>query len=144
MYNYRDLFDRELPNEFFNMNMNNGNSVSLYTPIEGYNKGNLFSNLYSTYKDYDPKILEGKDNKSRLWLEMNRVLFSLHELNLYLDVNPNDESMLRLFSDYRKKGNELMEQYEREYGPLTTLSEANNNTQFNWVLESFPWEGGNN
>ena len=142
MYNYRDLFDRELPNDFFNMN--NVNSVTLYTPIEGYNKGNLFSNLYSTYKNYNPKSLEGKDNKSRLWLEMNRTLFALHELNLYLDVNPNDESMLRLFSDYRKKVGELMDQYEREYGPLTTLSESNNNNQFNWVEGSFPWEGGNN
>lgn len=162
MYNYRDLFDRDLPDDFFNMNMdmgmnmnpnmnmipnmssNNGNSMSLFTPAEGYNKGNLFSNLYTGYKNYKPENLEGRDNKSRLWLEMNRTLFALHELNLYLDVNPKDDSMLRLFSDYRRRANELIDQYEREYGPLTTLSETNNNSTFNWIEGSFPWEGGNN
>ena len=162
MYNYRDLFDRDLPDEFFSMNMdmgmnmntnmnmipnmssNNGNSMSLFTPAEGYNRGNLFSNLYTGYKNYKPENLEGRDNKTKLWLEMNRTLFALHELNLYLDVKPNDDSMLRLFSDYRRRANELINQYEREYGPLTTLSETNNNSTFNWIEGSFPWEGGNN
>ena len=151
MYNYRQFMDEELNNmindnfnNMMNMNYMNNNSLSLYTPEEGYNKGNMFSNLYDGYKNYKPANLEGKDNKTKLWLEMNRVLFALHELNLYLDVNPNNTSMIQLFSDYRKKANELMNEYEKNYGPLTTLSEANLSSTFNWMENSFPWEGGNN
>ena len=141
MYNYRQFMDEEFNNMINNNIMNN--SLSLYTPEEGYNKGNMFSNLYDGYKNYKPVNLEGRDNKTKLWLELNRVLFALHELNLYLDVNPNNTSMIQLFSDYRKKAVELMNEYEKNYGPLTTLSEANSSATFNWI-ENFPWEGGNN
>lgn len=153
MYNYREFYNdyRQFTDEEFNNMMNNNsmnnmnnNSLSLYTPTEGYNKGNLFSNLYDDYKNYKPVNLEGKDNKTKLWLDMNRVLFALHEINLYLDVNPNNQSMVQLFSDYSRKANELMMEYEKNYGPLTTINESNLNSSFNWVEEKFPWEGGNN
>ena len=50
MYNYKkyienDYFRNTTPNNMMN------NQPNLYTPEEGYNKGNLFADLYVGYKN---------------------------------------------------------------------------------------------
>ena len=70
----------------YNLNDQSGNrAVSLYSPEEGYMKGNLFPELYDQYKNYQPVILRAKDEQSKLLLELSAVSFASHELNLYLD-----------------------------------------------------------
>ena len=62
-------------------------------------------------------------------------------LNLYLDLHPEDSSMLTLFNDYRMKENELKRVYESKYGPLTVNSDSViNNDSFMWVNSVWPWE----
>ena len=114
MYNY--IFNDDLRN--MNMTNNSYNMIpkmmntSLYNPLDGYNKGNLFPNLYSQYKNYKPVELKADNEREQILLDLSKVAFAAHELNLYLDLNPNDESMLTLFNDYRKEANALMRQYE--------------------------------
>lgn len=129
---------------FPNMNGNKmdiPNMTSLFTPEEGYNKGNLFANLYDQYKNYNPRPLKAVSEKERLLLELSRIKFAAHELNLYLDIYPDDNSMLTLFNDYRNRANELKKQYESLYGPLTISSNSLENSPFMWVENSWPWEG---
>ena len=86
MYNYNFLNDRD------------GNrAVSLYSPEEGYMRGNLFPELYDSYKNYKPVLLRATDEQSKMLLELSAISFASHELNLYLDLHPNDESVLTLF-----------------------------------------------
>lgn len=134
MYSEKDYLESE----------NNGDRLmSLYSPQEGYMKGNLFPELYDPYKNYKPLVLRGVDEKSRLLLELSEISFASHELNLYLDLHPNDNSMVKLFNNYRRKANQLMNEYENKFGPLTIDSEALNVVPFAWENDTWPFERGN-
>ena len=61
----------------------------------------------------------------------------MHEMNLYLDVNPNNQEALNKFNEYRNKTNELIMQYERKYGPLMVLN-SDDDKSFNWI-NKWPW-----
>ena len=137
MYNYvfnDDLRNMNMTNNSYNMIPKMMNT-SLYNPLDGYNKGNLFPNLYSQYKNYKPD-----NEREQILLDLSKVAFAAHELNLYLDLNPNDESMLTLFNDYRKEANALMRQYEAKYGPLNIKSDSLEKGPFAWVNNMWPWE----
>lgn len=138
MYNYNFFNDALLRN--MNINNNMSNSMTLFNVTDAYNNGNLYSNLYSQYKNYKPTILKANNEKEQLLLELSRVAFAAHELNLYLDLYPNDESMLALFNDYRQEANSLLEQYESKYGPLNVSSDNMEKSPFAWENTSWPWE----
>ena len=117
---------------------------SLFNPTVGYDNGNLFSGLYSQYKNYRPVTLVGKNERENMLLELSRMAFAAHELNLYLDLHPNDNSMLTLFNDYRERANALAHKFEAKYGPLTTSSDNFHQVPFAWEKDTWPWEVGFN
>lgn len=133
-YKYYDYLYRN------NMNMNNQN---LFNPKEGFIKGNMFTNLYNEYKNYKPQNLIPKNEQERMLYELDSISFAAHELNLYLDMHPEDQSMVTLFNDYRRKLEELTKNYEDKFGPLTVNSNEMENKTFSWVNTSWPWEGNN-
>ena len=139
------MYNNSYLNDDWYRNMNNSmyqsnNMSSLFPPEEGYNKGNLFASLYDQYKNYRPAILKASNERERLLLDLSRMAFAAHELNLYLDLNPTDISMLTLFNDYRMRTNELMKEYESKYGPLTVSSDNVGQNNFMWVKDTWPWE----
>ena len=137
-----DEWYKSLPKDYSfrnNTNMNNFNP-SLVTPTEGYNRGNLFSNLYSQYKNYKPETLRATNEQDKLLLELSRNSFAAHELNLYLDMYPNDISMIKLFNDYREKSKQLTKEYEQKYGPLSIMSNSLSQNPFMWDKSPWPWE----
>ena len=138
MYNY--YFN----NDMYRSNMDlyrNQNMPSLFNPTTGYNNGNLFRNLYSQYKNYKPVVLKASNEREKLLLDLSETAFALHELKLYLDLNPNDSSILALFNDYRKKVQELKNEYESKYGVLDTNSDKLEEVPFAWENGAWPWEG---
>lgn len=142
-YNYlNDEWYKSLPKEYSFRNISNMNNInpSLVTPTEGYNRGNMFANLYSQYKNYRPETLRASNEQERLFLELSRTHFAAHELNLYLDLNPNDVSMIKLFNDYRERCEQLTKEYEQKYGPLSIKSDSLNQTPFMWEKSPWPWE----
>ena len=80
---------------------------------------------------------------SRPIYELSAIAFAAHELNLYLDLHPEDQSMLALFNDYRRKSNELTREYEEKYGPLNISSNSLDGNNFTWATDPWPWEGKN-
>ena len=136
MYNYINYQDES----FRNNNMMN-KSMNLSTPEEGYKRGNIFADTYIPYKNYEPVSLKPTNEQSALYLEMSKYAFAAHEANLYLDLHPEDSSMLSLFNDYRERTNKLMMEYEKKYGPLTVSSDEMTN-EFSWVSKEWPWAGG--
>ena len=142
MYNYNYFND-----EWYRSNQNeqyrNITMPSLYPPKEGYEKGNLFSNLYSQYKNYQPAKIKVNNEKEKLLLELSAIAFAAHELNLYLDLHPDDTSMITLFNDYRKQADELNRQFETKYGPLNISSNSLEKTPFMWEKDPWPWEENN-
>lgn len=138
MYNYNCFSNGNWLNEIRNDSISNQNLV---TPSVGFDRGNMFNDLYDQYKNYRPKQLVGRDERENLLLSISRLCFAAHELNLYLDIYPNDISMLTLFNDYQRKADELTRTYEAKYGPLSIDSDNLNQTPFMWEESVWPWEG---
>lgn len=113
----------------------------LLKPEEGLEKGNLFKNLYVPYKKYKPVKLESKSERERMLNEIRSYGFAMKDLNLYLDVNPNNTNYINLYNEYRKKKEDLVNQYERMYGPLDLTSSALENNNWVWNNSPWPWEG---
>lgn len=132
-YNYYDPFNYT----FINNDYDNRNN--LYGAYEGYLKGNMFKNLYEQYKNFKPDTIKPNSEQEQDLFNLNQVMFAMHDLSLYLDVNPNDGEMLKLFTKYKDMYNELCTNYERKYGPLN-VNKTSNRTPFDWENQKFPWE----
>ena len=76
-------------------------------------------------------------SRRKMIMEIRELDFSIIELGLYLDVNPNNREALDKFNEYRNKTNELITQYERKYGPLM-VNKSDINRSFNWI-DKWPW-----
>ena len=135
-YNEYDWYRNNTNQTFFNgMKFNN----NLYSPQEGFDKGNMFSNLYSQYKNFRPMNINPRNEQERLMYEIQTICFAAHELNLYLDLHPEDSSMIMLFKDYSETARKLKNEYESKYGPIT-VNNINNENLFTWQTDKWPWE----
>ena len=66
--------------------------------------------------------------------------FAMTDLNLYLDVHPDDKEALQLFNEYRKQSIEATKNYENKYGPLQLTSNSLNTFPWAWDNEPWPWD----
>jgi hypothetical protein len=98
------------------------NISNLYNIDEGFTKGNMFKDLYDPYKDYEVKKIIPTTQHDLLLYNLHKYSFAINDLNLYLDLNPNDVSMIKLFNDYRSRYVELLREYENKYGPINTAN----------------------
>ena len=118
------------------MTMDN-QKLNLFSPYEGYLKGNIFKDEYVPYKNYSIIKPIINNEKDEMLINIGQYSFMMHDLNLYLDVFPNNRVAIDKFNEYRNKANDLIIKYERKYGPLTIKSD-DSKTSFNW-LTSWPW-----
>ena len=125
-------------NYYYPYNWRNTNNVNLFNPKIGFEKGNMFENTYSEYKNYKPEVLKPTTDKEKLLYNIQTICFAAHDLNLYLDMHQNDQTMITLFNDYLKKEEELIKEYESKYGPMTVNGNINE-----WVNNNWPWEVDN-
>jgi len=137
-YTIPEEWYKQFDNKFnVSNNMNNSN----IDPKEGFLRGNLFDNLYKPYKNYRYGNLKATNKKEELLYNLLMYKFALIELNLYLDVNPNDMMMLNLFKKYQMEEKKICNEFEKNYGPLTLDSEYLGNNNWKWINSPWPWEG---
>ncbi len=129
------FFDED--NIYFN-DININRDSKIFDIEEGFNKGNLFKNIYSKYKNHVYK-LRIKTKKDEILYKIQMYTFALKDLNLYLDINPNDESMLKEFQNIKMKLNEL----KKEYTPLC-IEDVKNDNKWTWINNPWPWDKGGN
>jgi len=134
---YQNFDNNNFSNNFMMPTKNN----ELLEPKEGLEKGNLFKNLYIPYKNYSPMKLKSKGEREKLLNEIRSYAFAMKDLNLYLDVNPNNTSYINLYNEYRKVKENLVNQYEKIYGPLTLISSSLEKNNWIWNNSPWPWEG---
>ena len=132
--NYFDL------NDSFNISFDRDNI--LFSLDEGFNKGNLFKNSYSKYKNYVYKIKVSND-KDKLLYQIQMFTFALKDLVLYLDIHNEDKSILKKFNEYSTELDKLKRKYESNYGPLCAFN-ANNLNKWEWINNPWPWDKGGN
>lgn len=116
-----------------------GQNKDLAESYEAFIRGNLYNNLYQQYKNYRPVKLIPNNEQAELLLNVDQLTFVAHELNLYLDIYPENQMMIKLFNNYTKMANEAIGRYEKKYGPLTTSAQSNLDI-FSWQAYSWPWE----
>lgn len=74
--------------------------------------------------------------------EIGKIDFVLVELNLYLDTHPFDQQALASIRQFQKVKKKLMQEYAENYGPLTRDCLGDNDREWKWALQDWPWEGG--
>lgn len=129
-YNYQNKVQNQM----------NYNNPKLYNPYEGFIRGNLFPNLYDGCKDYKPFQINPMNEQAEMLTNIDSLGFATIDLDLYLDINPNDQNAIGLFNQYRKEKEELIKNYELKYGPLLLNSEALNSVPWMWNDRPWPWE----
>ena len=115
----------------------NDSNQQLYPIEEGFMKGNMFPDEYKPYKNYKVKQIKPTNKKEEKLYKIMSLGFAITDLNLYLDLHPDNQEKLQKFKSLVKQKETLEEEYIKEYGPLK-LEQVNGNT-FNWVSD-FPWE----
>ncbi len=126
-YDDMNIVDGYIPNK----------RLDLFNPYEGFLAGNAFKNEYRPYKNYKVYKVKINSEQEEMLFNISEYCFMMHDMNLYLDVYPNDQEALNKFYEYRSKANELITKYERKYGPIMIKSSDNENG-FNWV-SNWPW-----
>ena len=127
-----------------NMNFNvsdympDAKSSNMYDPYNGFIRGNMFSDLYNTYKITRPYDIRPANEQAELLTYIDAYCFAAHDLNLYLDNHPNDREMIKLFKDYNDKANGFIREYEQKYGPL--FVDTSNGNSWSWNDSPWPWE----
>lgn len=134
MQNHINYFDlNHLNQELAN---NQRASVKFALAVDGLSKGNMDVALYDPFANYVAKKLDDKDPKVLL----RAFLFAMIDLQLYLDVHPDDVVVKELFNKYLEEFRKMKEEIERKEGPLTLDSKYN--LTKDWVWEhNWPFAG---
>ena len=77
--------------------------------------------------------------RSELLDEIRAINFTVIELGLYLDINPDDKKALCLHNENTNKLRMLTDTYQKLYGPLSIECPCN---KWRWLEQPWPWEKG--
>ena len=133
MYNKQNTFNEK----FYNNQKDN----KLYDPYNGLIRGNLFKTLYDPYINKEPFEIKPMNEQAELLTYIDALCFAMIDLNLYLDVFPDDKEKIALYNQYRKEEKDMRKEYESKYGPITTTSDSLNT--FPWAWDNMPWPWDN-
>lgn len=120
-----------------NMKLDTNNNLA--SVKDGFAKGNMFNNIYDPYKNYRYQEVIANNKQEELLLEIMALSFAINDLNLYLDLHPTDESMLRKFKDLTEKAYSKEMEYVKCYGPLEVM-DSESLSKFEWINNPWPWE----
>lgn len=138
-YNFSNKY-KTLNNMGLENKHDNSSTNSLYDPYQGFIRGNMFESLYNQYKIKEPYDIRPMNKQAELLTYIDSLSFACIDLNLYLDVHPNDRKTLDLFNQYRNQKQKLIEEYENQYGPLLLDSNSLNSYPWAWNDKPWPWE----
>ena len=77
--------------------------------------------------------------RDALLREITILDFMALDLQLFLNTNPNNSDALSMYNDCTTRSQELKQQYEADYGPLTSFR-SQGQPNWKWSSEPWPWE----
>ena len=145
--------DYDLDLEYFNLDKYDNYKLNNYDTkkynTEKYNKeidldngfylGNLFTNSYEPYKNYKPKKINAYSERQKMLLKLHELDFILNDLNLYLDINPNDQVVYEKFKKIALEYDMIKKKYYEKYQVLELCSDTKN--KYTWYSNPWPWDG---
>ena len=130
--------DFDINMAFFIPDVDFSRTLNVVSPMEGFLRGNMFKDEYEPYKNLTYFKLSPSNDKERLLYQVMAYSFAINDLNLYLDLHPDNKGMLDLFKKYVKDEKELCNEYVNKYGPLE-VNEVKGQ-KFDWINSPWPWE----
>lgn len=127
--NNEDVFKR-----YFNLEKKN----NFLEPKEALILGNTFFDMYEPYKNYKPREIVANTEKEKLMLRIRELSHVVGDLNLYLDLCPDDKDTYNLFKKYVTELNELSCLYSEKYEVLELNKDVNGS--YTWESGIWPWE----
>ncbi len=125
----------KIPGSDFNKEIREEKFLS---PEEGFLRGNLMKDEYEPYKKLTYFKLTPKNEQEAKLFNLMAYSFAINDLNLYLDLHPEDQNAYELFKKYVKEKNKLEEAYSEKYGPMT-ITETQG-SKYNWIKNPWPWD----
>ena len=130
--------DFDINMAFFIPDVDFSRTLNVVSPMEGFLRGNMFKDEYEPYKNLTYFKLNPSNDKERLLYQVMAYSFAINDLNLYLDLHPDNKGMLDLFKKYVKEEKELCKEYVNKYGPLEVNEVMGQ--KFDWINSPWPWE----
>lgn len=130
--------DEYLLKDYFNLTKTRDEILS---PKEGLILGNMFSDEYEPYKNYRPSEIKINSEKERELLKIRELSFAVNDLNLKLDLEPNNDKLYKLFKMYASELEMCISKYNKKYNPLEVCDDIKDN--YTWYKGPWPWEGMN-
>lgn len=78
-------------------------------------------------------------DRNSLLKQVQSYCFAVTDMQLYLDTHPDDKKAFELFKNLVMKAQELIAEYQDQYGPLSVHATAMCNG-FKWIEGPWPWE----
>ena len=125
--------------DLYGGNLDKDKSTKLVSVDEGFLRGNMFADLYKPYKNYTIKKINPKNRKEELLLEIMELSFAINDLNLYLDLHPDDTRLLEKFNAYVEKSCQKEMEYVKNYGALEVIDNTSDE-KFEWIKNPWPWD----
>ena len=145
LFDENGIMDLILGNPNENININNNynvnnlnNTNNLFNEKNGLIKGNMFEDEYIPYKNFKEKEIIVGDEKNALLLKIYETDFAIKDLNLYLDLHPEDQNIFNEFKKYINMYNDYKKRYEKQYGPLCLESTVD--STYEWINNPWPWD----
>ena len=125
----------------YSLTTNNSRIDGFFSPVEGFSKGNMQTNIYKPYKLTNPQVPTTYNERQRLLLEVQKYEFAMWDLNLYLNTHPMDRNAMMLFDQYRNSYKKAKSDYEGKYGGLCLSNVETNAGYWPWNKSVWPWDG---
>ncbi len=137
---FLDLANLTKDNMTMNMSKNN---EKFFSAKEGFLRGNIFRDEYKPYKNLTFINIRPKSDREAKLFNVMQYSFAINDLNLWLDLHPDDRNALIFFKELVKEEKEAKKEYMTMYGPLTVNKVTGD--KFDWIDSPWPWDdlGGN-
>ena len=78
--------------------------------------------------------------KDQLLTQISAVSLIVHDIHLFLDTHPGNAKALKDHKELSKELQNLMNEYEKKYGPLMNGGHQNIDSENNWIQGPWPWQ----
>lgn len=110
----------------------------LVSTKEGFLRGNMWKNEYEPYKGMQYPELKPTCEREVLLFKIMELDFAINDLNLYLDLHPEDSEIYEKFKKFTQEYLLLKDDYAKKYGPLSL--DQTSSSSYDWMKNPWPWD----
>lgn len=111
---------------------------NLFSTKDGFLRGNMFKDEYKPYKNLTYINIVPKNNREAKLFNVMSYSFAINDLNLWLDLHPNDMSKFTLLKKMIAEEKRAKEEFVKEFGPLEICDTTGNS--FDWINNPWSWD----